>query len=191
MRFLIPHCDVAAQQRAAGKDTTGALGYAAREAIKEDFTKKRDINKGTSEDQQQLAFEAMQRMVDNKLTENLETARLSLLGGQSLLSREVKKNLEKLQQEFLPPEMRSIPDTSTPVEETTTTTALTPQAQRRANHLPWKRPRNKNFCPSQLGKFRKTRKVQRKFHICTYNRSCASTIGWSTRHWSTIIKCCQ
>jgi hypothetical protein len=143
--------DVAAQQRAAGKDTTGALGYAAREAIKEDFTKKRDINKGTSEDQQQLAFEAMQRMVDNKLTENLETARLSLLGGQSLLSREVKKNLEKLQQEFLPPEMRSIPDTSTPVEETTTTTALTPQAQRRANQLAMEEAKKQKLLSQSVG----------------------------------------
>lgn len=142
---------VAAQQREAGKDTTGALGYAAREAIKEDFTKKRDVNRGTSEDQQQLAFEAMQRMVDNKLTKDLETARITLLGGHSVLSKAVKENLEKLQQEFLPPEMRSIPDTSTPVEETTTTPALTPQEQRKANQLAMEEAKKQKLLSQSVG----------------------------------------
>ena len=122
---------VAAQQRAEGKDTTGALGYAAREAIKEDFTKKRDINKGTSEDQQQLAFEAMQRMVDNKLTKDLETARITLLGGHTLLGKAVAQNLEKLQQEFLPPEMQTeTPLPVLPVEEDENI-PVTPQSKRR------------------------------------------------------------
>jgi hypothetical protein len=122
---------VAAQQRAEGKDTTGALGYTAREAIKEDFTKKRDINKGTSEDQQQLAFEAMQRMVDNKLTKDLETARITLLGGHTLLGKAVAQNLEKLQQEFLPPEMQTeTPLPVLPVEEDENI-PVTPQSKRR------------------------------------------------------------
>jgi hypothetical protein len=119
---------VAQAAQAAGEDTTGVLGYDARRAIKEDFRNKRDINKGTSEDQQQLAFEYMKRLVDEGLADDLVSARYALLRKDDMLGAEVMRNLETLQQNYLPPEMQTeTPLPVLPVEEATPTPTLIPQ----------------------------------------------------------------
>lgn len=119
---------VAQAAQAAGEDTTGVLGYDARQAIKEDFRNKRDINKGTSEDQQQLAFEYMKRLVDEGLADDLVSARYSLLRKDDMLGAEVMRNLETLQQNYLPPEIQTeTPLPVLPVEEATPTPTPIPQ----------------------------------------------------------------
>lgn len=119
---------VAQAAQAAGEDTTGVLGYDARRAIKEDFRNKRDINKGTSEDQQQLAFEYMKRLVDEGLAKDLVSARYSLLRKDDMLGAEVMRNLETLQQNYIPPEMQTeTPLPVLPVEEATPTPTPIPQ----------------------------------------------------------------
>ena len=119
---------VAQAAQAAGEDTTGVLGYDARRAIKEDFRNKRDINKGTSEDQQQLAFEYMKRLVDEGLSDDLASARYALFRKDDMLGAEVMRNLETLQQNYIPPEMQTeTPLPVLPVEETTPTPTLIPQ----------------------------------------------------------------
>ena len=119
---------VAQAAQAAGEDTTGVLGYDARQAIKEDFRNKRDINKGTSEDQQQLAFEYMKRLVDEGLSDDLASARYALFRKDDMLGAEVMRNLETLQQNYIPPEMQTeTPLPVLPVEETTPTPTLIPQ----------------------------------------------------------------
>ena len=119
---------VAQAAQAAGEDTTGVLGYDARRAIKEDFRNKRDINKGTSEDQQQLAFEYMKRLVDEGLADDLVSARYALFRKDDMLGAEVMRNLETLQQNYLPPEIQTeTPLPVLPVEEATPTPTLIPQ----------------------------------------------------------------
>lgn len=118
--------EVTKAQQEQGNETTGALGNAAREALTEQFELEKDFSKGASDDQQQLAFKYMKIMVDEGLAENLEIARKDLLGGHSQLSKAVKKNIEKLEKNYL--ELHST-DTPLPPKEPITTLAPTPQAQ--------------------------------------------------------------
>jgi len=143
--------EVAATLQDAGKDTTGQSGAEVRNALTEEFRKKRNPTQGSTDEQQELAFEFMQRMVKGGLAKDLEAAGYFLLGKNDLLRSKVMENLEELQQESLPPEMRSSPDTSTPADEPTTTPRLTPQDQRKANRLATEEAKKQKLLSQSVG----------------------------------------